>query len=548
MRLKNIKLLNVVQFLIAVVILTILLYYIDIGQLIDALTKLNPLFLLLAIFCYLLNNLLMSYRLKKILSSIGHKVRFKIAFGAHMSGMLLSDFTPARSGYLYTAYALKKSGIPLDRGLASITCTYLLDLCFKIFVGLLGLYYVYSYLTASSFGVPLLITLGLIVVVITGYLIIMHPNRLLLDFGERFALFGKVLEFGKQSKLVQKQTPFILTISFVGWVLRGLQWFFVSLSISAGILSLMDSLFLNPVLTLLSFIPLTPGGIGIQEAGIIGFLTLMGVNKTFSGLFALIVRAIEILVDLLGIKALVTIGVKNEKLLEFYNTIDGDIDDKAYNSDLLVQKYWQRRRTDSIVRLLDIQKGDIVVDIGCGSGVQIQQLTSYGAKGMIGIDVNRNALLYASRKNIPNTSFIIADAQHLPIKTECVDKIICAEIVEHLIEPECLINEIKRTLRKGGNVVITTPNEYSVWGFYEILWDIFGRGRNYGETHLKFYSKAEIERLFNNFQNARAITIFFVSPIFALTNNETVLEIGKKIDRFFEKYNFGVILVLSSVK
>lgn len=537
---------QILQYAITLALVIAICLYVNVDDLADALTNINLVFLLFAVICYLLNNLAMSYRLKRLLGYAGHKVRFKLAFFSHMSGMLASDFTPARSGYLFTAYALDKYGVPADKSLASITSTYLYDFTFKVLIGLLGLYYFYSTIYSPGLGLPLLLTIFFIFCLIMGYAIIMYPPPLLRKLGDRKGTIKKILDFGEQSRSIQRHSPLIVSVTVLGWILRGLQWFFIALSIGGGFLTIADSLFLNPLLSLLSFVPLTPGGLGIQEAGIAGFLAFIGVPGTVAITFAFVVRLVEIGVDAIGIKCILAPRVDVGNLLRFYNAIDGDADERAYNSDLLVQRYWQRRKTSAAVEALQAKAGDVIVDIGCGSGVQIGELCRSGPALAIGIDMNANALKYARRKRLPNTEYVLAEAGHLPIRPACVDGVVCCEVIEHLIDPEMMVGEAKRILKDSGTIVITTPNERSAWGAYEVLWDAFGRGRDYGHTHLKFYTWRDLAALFRAFPECLAKTIFFVSPVFALSNDEKLLDIGVRIDRAFEKYHLGALIVFTA--
>jgi ubiquinone/menaquinone biosynthesis C-methylase UbiE len=56
----------------------------------------------------------------------------------------------------------------------------------------------------------------------------------------------------------------------------------------------------------------------------------------------------------------------------------------------------------------------------------------------------------------------MANAQQLPLRKKTVNKIICAEIIEHLHEPEKMIAESQRVLKNDRQIVITTPNERSI--------------------------------------------------------------------------------------
>jgi len=462
--------------------------------------------------------------------------------------MLLSDFTPGRSGYLYVALSLNKRDVPRDKGIATITSTYLYDLTFKVIVAILGAYFIYSFVFADRVGFAIIITLLLILGVIAGYLMVMKPPERVKALFRKRRLLQKVLQFGEQSRSIQKYAPFILSVTLAGWILRGLQWYLIVLSMHQVFLTPLDALLLNPLLTLLSLIPLTPAGWGIQEAGIVIVFAAMGISAAIATSFALLSRLLEVAVELFGTRELLRKPIKKEHLFSFYNTISGDIDEKAYNSDLLVQRYFQRRKTDAVRDSLGVKAGDIVVDIGCGSGVQLQEIGRTGYALAVGIDVSLNAALHGQKKAIKNTDFIIADAQHLPVKASCVDKIICAEIIEHVKEPDHLITEIARVLKDGGEVVITTPNDRSVWGMYEFFWDLFGRGRNYKETHLRFFSESGLRSYFPAFSECSTRTLFFISPLFALTNSRRLLAIGIRLDRVFEQRGLGVSLLLHARK
>jgi uncharacterized protein (TIRG00374 family) len=490
----------------------------------------------------------MAFRLKRILFTLGENLRFKLVFFSHMAGMLLSDFTPARSGYLFTAIALNKRDVPLEKGISTITSTYLYDLTLKMIVALLGAYFIYSYVFAERLSYALIITFVLILGVIVGYLIIMYPGEGIRNLFLKREILKKILVFGEQSREIQRYAPFILSISLGGWILRGLQWYMIIISMHQVILTPSDALFLNPLLTLVSLIPLTPAGWGIQEAGIVFVFTAMGISATVAASFALINRFVEVGIDSIGIKEFFTKSLKDENLFAFYNTIPGDIDEKAFNSDMLVQRYFQRRKTQAIKSSLAVERYDVLIDIGCGSGVQLKEAGKDGYFLALGIDVNLNAIRFARERSLPDTEFIIADAQYLPIRPSSADKIICAEIIEHLKRPHQLVNEIVRVLKQGGAVVITTPNDKSVWGIYEYFWDVFGRGRNYGETHLRFFSESDLRTHFSGFSECRTQTLFFISPIFALFNRTALLEMGTEIDRLFERWGLGVSILLYARK
>lgn len=539
---------RIIQGAIAVVIILLLLGSIDYIQASTILLHLDWSFLILAAFFYFLNNVIMAVRLKRILAHLGNKIRFRIAFLSHMSGMLLSDFTPGRSGYLYVAFALNRKGVSMPKGIAAITSTYIYDLLFKISLAIVAVYYFYATITGLPVGYILYLIVILFFLIVAGYFLIMYPGQVLQDICQRNTYLKYILDLGEQSRAIQKISPYIISVSFIGWIFRGLEWYFVARAIGGMGVSLLDSLLLNPLLTILSLIPITPAGLGIQEAGIVGLLTLLGVSLAAATAFAFLTRFMEIIIDLIGLKNFFSLDATKENLLDHYRAIEGDIDEKAYNSDLCTQRFFQRRRTGTIRRMLGAQNGEVILDIGCGCGVQLRALELSSPGLLIGMDLNRNALLYAKGKYIRNTEFLIADAERLPFREKTVDRIICAEIIEHLHEPEQMIAESERVLKSTGKIVISTPNEHSVWGAYEFFWDVLGRGRNYGETHLKFFSVPELETCFASYPERAHTTLFFISPLVALFGNRTLVRWAVRFDGLFERINAGVIIVFSAKK
>ena len=432
---------KIIQAAIAIIIILLLLGSIDYIQASRIFLHLDWIFLIFAGLCYFLNNVIMSVRLKRILSFLGNKIRFRIAFLSHMSGMLLSDFTPGRSGYLYVAFALNKKGVPLPKGIAAITSTYIYDLLFKISLAIIAVYYFYASITGLPVGYILYMIVILLLLIIAGYFLIMYPGQVLQNFCQKNTYLNYILDLGEQSRSIQRLSPYIIAVSCIGWVLRGLEWYFVAMAIGNMTISLVDALLLNPLLTILSLIPITPAGLGIQEAGIVGILALLGVSIAAATAFAFLTRFLEIIIDLLGLKSFFSLEANRENLFDHYSAIDGDIDEKAYNSDLCTQRFFQRRRTATIKTMLGPHNGEIILDIGCGSGVQLRTLEVDSPGLLIGMDLNRNALQFAKGKDIPNTEFLIADAEQLPFKEKTVNRIICAEIIEHLREPEKMIAE-----------------------------------------------------------------------------------------------------------
>lgn len=48
----------------------------------------------------------------------------------------------------------------------------------------------------------------------------------------------------------------------------------------------------------------------------------------------------------------------------------------------------------------------------------------------------------------------------LPFEDNCFDTIICSDVLEHIYNPICTLNEMVRVCKKGGHILINTPFSY----------------------------------------------------------------------------------------
>jgi ubiquinone/menaquinone biosynthesis C-methylase UbiE len=119
-----------------------------------------------------------------------------------------------------------------------------------------------------------------------------------------------------------------------------------------------------------------------------------------------------------------------------------------------------------------VRPGDQVVDLGSGTGTMSRQLaglvspvTSTGGPtgSVTGVEPNaRLRAVAASRaesNGVRNLSFIDGLAGELPFDDSSVDLIWCERVLQHLIEPQAVIDDIARVLRPGGRAVLLDSDQ-----------------------------------------------------------------------------------------
>jgi ubiquinone/menaquinone biosynthesis C-methylase UbiE len=143
-------------------------------------------------------------------------------------------------------------------------------------------------------------------------------------------------------------------------------------------------------------------------------------------------------------------------------------------------------RLAAALKLVVVNQGERVLDIGCGRGEAILHLAQSGAVAY-GVDYSSDALRIARRHlsaekkehQGQNIYLVQADAKWLPFKDSSFDKLLMFDIIEHLYPWELTeaLREARRVLVPGGQLLIhTAPNRW-YYQFGYPLYRVFERLR-----------------------------------------------------------------------
>lgn len=119
-------------------------------------------------------------------------------------------------------------------------------------------------------------------------------------------------------------------------------------------------------------------------------------------------------------------------------------------------------RHKMLMKALALLPTDLVLDAGCASGYQSLEAARL-ARMVVGVDLGPEFILTAHRAalsmGITNTHFQIGSVEALAFKSASFSRILCAEVLEHVLQPDDVIAELKRILEPDGLLVISVPNE-----------------------------------------------------------------------------------------
>jgi len=156
-----------------------------------------------------------------------------------------------------------------------------------------------------------------------------------------------------------------------------------------------------------------------------------------------------------------------------------DYDSRAFDSLVLPQRWWQRRR----FRLVTGMLGDRAprLDAGCGSSRIVQS-----APHSIGLDVEIAKLRFLRRTN---PLLLRGSTFHLPFRDATFAAAVSSQVIEHVPYDRALFRELNRVLRPGGILVIGTPDYARVeWRVIEWFYKLLLPGA-YGADHVTHYTR-----------------------------------------------------------
>ncbi|OHU99127.1 methyltransferase domain-containing protein [Mycobacterium talmoniae] len=121
---------------------------------------------------------------------------------------------------------------------------------------------------------------------------------------------------------------------------------------------------------------------------------------------------------------------------------------------------------------LDLQPGAIALDVGCGPGPVTTALArAVGPSGLaLGLDISEPMLARAVRaESGPQTGFLRADAQQLPLRDATVDAVVSIAAVQLIPDPAAALAEMGRVLRPGGRLAVMVPTAGRAARFWRML-------------------------------------------------------------------------------
>lgn len=126
--------------------------------------------------------------------------------------------------------------------------------------------------------------------------------------------------------------------------------------------------------------------------------------------------------------------------------------------------------------------------VGCGVGDEIKNLAScFPSSNFVGIDIEITV-----EESEENWRTIYMDAQKLTFDPESFDFVYCYHVLEHVSDPEIVLEQIKLVLKPQGFALVGTPNKNRILGYFSSENSLVDKIKwNYDDLSKKFRGKFE---------------------------------------------------------
>lgn len=150
--------------------------------------------------------------------------------------------------------------------------------------------------------------------------------------------------------------------------------------------------------------------------------------------------------------------------------------------------------------LLGLRAGERILDVGCGQGRHTAEACREAGCTVCALDIDH--------KNLAETKYLLhlmdqegqtrarwavvrGDALWLPFRDDHFDRVICAEVLEHVPDDGQAVRELTRVLRHGGTLAVSVPTYLSE----AIYWRISPDYHHQPGGHVRKYRYHDVKAL-----------------------------------------------------
>jgi SAM-dependent methyltransferase len=183
---------------------------------------------------------------------------------------------------------------------------------------------------------------------------------------------------------------------------------------------------------------------------------------------------------------------------------------------------WSRELARLLVRFADIRDGDMLLDVGAGTGSVAAVVTSTSTARSVGLDPAAAYVAFAqARHDHTRTQFIVGEGQRIPFRSGAFDRTLSLLSINFVPDPQKTATEMMRVTRHGGIVAAAVWDYGDGMEMLRRFWDtvvgLHPKDAEKDERHMRLCRSGELAALWRNHhlqdvtEDALTITTEFAS-------------------------------------
>jgi SAM-dependent methyltransferase len=142
--------------------------------------------------------------------------------------------------------------------------------------------------------------------------------------------------------------------------------------------------------------------------------------------------------------------------------------------------WWYRERRHLLARELRGLTPGRALDVGAAGGGNTRVLVEHGWRAAA-LEYGPDGAEVAARRGLP---VLRADATSLPLGDGGLDLVVAFDVLEHLVDHDACVSEVRRVLRPGGTFLVAVPCDPNLWSEHDVAVD-----------HVRRYTRTTLEDL-----------------------------------------------------
>ena len=146
-----------------------------------------------------------------------------------------------------------------------------------------------------------------------------------------------------------------------------------------------------------------------------------------------------------------------------------------------------------ILKYLSARTTGEALDLGCSDGLLSMQIRSMGFS-VVGVDLEEHPHVHERVDKFVQANLDGGLPENLPT---AIDVVVCADVLEHVRQPELLLSELAAHLSPGGVVLASIPNFGHWYPRFRTLFGMFDYDHRgiLDRTHVRFFTRRSFERM-----------------------------------------------------